>query len=153
NKTSMKKQKKKNKKLKVGTFRELTRTRSCFGTITKCRVIGNEKKTELELTIKVMPKHVRFYESIRFPNDVSQFDYLQDVFRVTLEKKYRPGEEIQHVDFFTDMFCSLRPCYSDERKLLCTLIDTPISSLQGGEFTGYEISSKNRVPFESKKKK
>ena len=143
----MKKQKKKNKKLKVGTFRELTRTRSCFGTITKCRVIGNEKKTELELTIKVMPKHVRFYDSIRFPDDVSQFDYLQGIFSVTLEKKYRPGEEIQLVDFFIDMFCSLRPCYSDERKLLCTTIDIPASSLQDGEFTGYEI------PSGSKKKK
>ena len=157
----MKKQKKKNKKLKVGTFRELTRTRSCIGTITRCQAIRNKKKTELELTIRVMPEDVRFYETKHFPvDDISHLDHLQDVFRVTLEKKYSPNEEILIGVYLTGMLCALQPDYCDvDYSVLCTSITPQISPacivdmFCCGELTGYELSHKKKVLSRSKKKK
>lgn len=105
---------KKGKNLKVGTFKELTRTRECAGTIRECRIGKNKEKTELVLTIEVMPENVRFYETKHLPQDnLDGFSYIRDIFRVTLEKKYNYNEEKMIETYLTGMICALWTDYKD----------------------------------------
>lgn len=133
------------KNLKVGTFRELATTCESAGTITECRVIKNKQKTELELTIEVMPENVSFYETKRFSNNLDGFSYIHDTFRVALEKKYNSDEEMLIKIYLTGMICALWPDYHFEDDTLSTSI-TPLVSpacivdmlLPTGDLMGYK---------------
>ena len=140
---------KKGKNLKVGTFQELTRTRECAGTIRECRIGKNKEKTELELTIEVMPENVRFYETKRFQDNLDGFSYIRDTFRVTLEKKYNYNEEVLIEKYLAGMICALWPEYNEGRLVLSTSIIPQISPacivdmlLPCSELMGYKIQRK-----------